>query len=293
VSGVLIALERPVKPGDFVTLGDLSGTVQRIGARSTAIVTPDRVTILVPNAKLLEQDVVNWSHGDPTSRIHVPVGVAYGTDVARARAVLLEAARADPDVLADPPPEVDVDRFGASAIELDLEVWIREPRRQNRIRSRLNLRILHALRRHGIDIPYPQQTVHWPAAERLAAAWAAHALPDALPPDPPPPADDASERTILPHRLDAAALQALAARMRGPGGVACADRRHLLTVYRDCFVGAEAVDWLVRHLEIGRDEAVRVGAALTEQGLVAHVLGEHGFHDARYFYRFVGEAAAA
>src|SRR6185369_5160451 len=106
-SGFLLTLERPIKPGDFVQIGELMGTVERIGARSTEVWTLDRVSIIVPNAHLLEKEVVNWSHGDPVSRIHVPVSIEYGADLRRARAAMLEAARTHRDVLRDPRPAVE------------------------------------------------------------------------------------------------------------------------------------------------------------------------------------------
>jgi small-conductance mechanosensitive channel len=92
VSGLVIGIERPIKPGDFVTFGEFRGTVARIGARCVEIVTRDRVSILIPNSRFLEHEIVNWSHGDPTCRLQVPVGLAYGSDVATVRGALLDAA---------------------------------------------------------------------------------------------------------------------------------------------------------------------------------------------------------
>jgi len=160
VSGIVITVERPVRPGDFIRIGELTGTVERISARSTQIRTRDNVAIVVPNARLLDSEVVNWTLGDPKSRIHVPVGVAYGTDLRLARAALLEAAHGHPDVLAEPAPEVDMDGFGESALELDLEVWTDDPRRQEELVSDLNYRIEKSLKRHGISVPFPQQEIH-------------------------------------------------------------------------------------------------------------------------------------
>ena len=113
VSGILVALERPVKPGDFVTIGTLAGVVDRIGGAARSIRTNDRVSIIVPDLKLLETELVNWSYGDPLVRLHVPVGVAYGSNVETARAALLDAADRHPAVLHDPRPEVRLS--GASA----------------------------------------------------------------------------------------------------------------------------------------------------------------------------------
>jgi small-conductance mechanosensitive channel len=160
VSGLLLAVERPIKPGDYVSLGAFSGTVRRIGARATEVLTTDNVSILVPNARFLEDEVVNWSHGDPICRLRVPVGVAYGSDVERVRAALLEAAHGHPKVLSDPRPTVDLDGFGDNALLFELAIWMREPREQNELKSSLHFRIEASLRRHAIEVPFPQRVLH-------------------------------------------------------------------------------------------------------------------------------------
>jgi small-conductance mechanosensitive channel len=284
VSGVLLGFERPIAPGDYVSLGELSGTVRRIGARATEILTPDHVSILVPNSRFLEQEVVNWSHGDPLCKLHAPVGVAYGSDVAKVRAALLEAAHGHPKLLSDPRPTVDLEGFGESALRFDLEVWTREPQAQNELRSSLNYRIEASLRRHGIEVPFPQLDLRLrpPAAPRaeLRPAPASESAPEAEP--------DAS-----PEFWSDARIAALAARLRGPGGVAVADRRHRLSLHRRCCVGSEIVGWLVEHESLSRREAVAAGRRMLEQGLLRHVLDEHGFEDAYLFYRFAADEAAA
>jgi small-conductance mechanosensitive channel len=303
VSGLVLSIERPVKPGDYVRIGDFQGTVERIGARSTEIVTRDRVSILVPNARLLEQEVINWSHGDPVCRIEIPVGVAYGSDVRAVRTALLDAAAGHPDVLQDRRARVELRRFGDSALEFALEVWIADPRRQQDVASDLNYRLEAALRRHGVEIPFPQRDLHLrdPALRELLAAVARRSVGD----------DDlAAARAFLAERgaargagpdLDAvdaelgrrawddAALAALAARMHAPDGVPVLDRRHLLTVYPRCFVGREAIDWLVACEGLSRAEARAVGARLVERGFVRHVLDEHPFRDGHFFYRFAAD----
>lgn len=287
VSGVLVALERPVKPGDFVSLGELAGVVERIGGRSTVIRTLDRVSIIIPNSKLLETEVVNWSHGDPLVRVHVPVGVAYGSDVDAVRAALLEAARVHPAVLADPRPEVRFTRFGDSALELELLVWMRDPPGRERLTSDLNHQIDHNLRAAGIEIPFPQRTLHLPAAELEALA---ARLRGEAPAAPRAAGHGNGRGIVFPadawQTLD---LDTLAARMRGAEGVAVADRRHLLQTYPRCFVGSEAVAWLMRTQDLSRVEAVALGQRLVERGLVHHVLDEHPFRDGAFFYRFTAD----
>jgi small-conductance mechanosensitive channel len=308
-SGILLNLGREIRPGDFVAVGGLTGTVKRVGARSTWIQTLDEVAILVPNSRFLEGEVVNWSHGDPRSRIHVPVGVAYGSDVARVRRALLEAARGHPAVLREPRPQVQLRRFGESSLDFELLVWIPDPRDQFSLVSDLNLRVEESLRRHGIQIPFPQRDLHLrsPEALGLLAALGGR-LPDgvelpaapapafpATPPAPRPAAtlEPAEAHEGGPEEWGEAELEAVAARMRATGGVAIADRRHLFAVYPGSFVGREAVDWLVRHEGLTRGEAVRLGQRLVDRGAVRHVLDEHGFRDGHFFYRFGADGAAA
>lgn len=296
VSGVLLSFERPIKPGDYVSLGELSGTVLRIGARATQIQTPDHVTIVVPNSRFLEAEVVNWSHGDPLCKLHAPVGVAYGSDVARVRQALLEAARGAPKVLADPRPSADLEGFGDSALLFDLEVWTRSPQDQNEILSALRYRIEASLRRHAIEIPFPQRDLRLrsPELERALDAWTRREFPEptraatAASPTVPSPLDLAfsSEMDRAPDLWTDAEIETLAQRMRAPGGVAIGDRRHRLSVYPRCLVGAEAVRWMVDVIGATHSEAIALGRRLVAQKLLHHVLDEHDFEDAPLFYRF-------
>jgi hypothetical protein len=268
-----------------VQLGSLNGTVVKIGARSTQVRTGDGATILVPNSRFLEQEVINWSHGDPTSRLAVPVGVAYGSDLQAARAALLEAAREEPGALKDPRPQVRLVKLGESAMELELLAWIADRREQGRIASALLFRAVASLTRRGIEIPFPQRDLNLrsPHLTRALELWIAEkggaaAIPSAAP--------AANAAAPPPGGLAEIDVDALAARLRGENGVAIEDRRHLATLYPRCFVGREAVDWLVRTEELTREEAVAVGHLLVENGTIHHVLDEHPFRDGRYFYRF-------
>lgn len=300
VSGIVIGLERPIQPGDYVTLGDLAGTVKRIGARATQIETAGRATILVPNATLLESQVINWSFGDPVARVQIPVSVAYGTELARARRVLLDAAREYPFILGEPSPEVQVRAFGENALELMLLVWTREPWRQRRIRSDLYFRIDPALRRHGIQVPFPQRDLRLGDPEIAVAlrTWVrrqstpeelerAMALARQAPTEPSAEAEE--HEADAPWTWGESEITKLAERMRAPGGLEMLDRRHLLTTYRHCFVGREAVDWLVAEAGLSRPDATDFCQLLVDRGIVRHVLDEHGFLDGHFFYRFAAE----
>src|SRR5689334_1931243 len=104
ISGLVILAERPITIGDRVEVAGIVGQVQHIRARSTVIVTNDNITMIVPNSKFIDSPVTNWTYGDPRVRFRVPVGVAYGADLEKARDALLEVARGNPQVLDQPPP---------------------------------------------------------------------------------------------------------------------------------------------------------------------------------------------
>lgn len=295
VSGILIGLERPVQPGDFVQVGEFAGTVRKIGARSTAIETADRITILVPNARFLEVEVTNWSYGSPLCRLHVPVPVAHGSDPLRVRGALLEAAREHPRVRSDPRPQARFRAFGASALEFELLVWTTDPRGQSRLRSDLYFRIAASLARHGIAVPSASADLELRSPEILEAvrAWTQRTFSDeelarvrAPAPRPPVEAPSHVEPADPPGEWSERDLADLVLRMRRPGALAILDRRHLLRTHTRCFVGSEAVDWLVREERLSREEAVTVGMLLVERGLARHVLDEHGFRDGHFYYRF-------
>jgi len=160
VGGLILLAERPIKVGDRIEIGGTGGRVERIGARSTTIVTNDNITMIVPNAEFISGRIINWSYGDPMVRFRLPIGVAYGSDVARVQQVLLVVAAAHPAVLANPAPRVYFVAFGDSALSLELAVWSRTmAQNPRRLRSDLNFAIDAAFREHGITVPFPQRDV--------------------------------------------------------------------------------------------------------------------------------------
>lgn len=161
VSGLILLIERPVNLGDWIEVDGTGGRVERIGARSTTIQTGDNITLIVPNAELITNRIINWSHGDPRVRLRIPVGVAYGSDLDLVREALLEVARANSEVLAEPEPAVNFIAFGESGLDFELAVWtVAGVQRQRRFRSDLNFAIAAAFRAHRIEIPFPQRDVH-------------------------------------------------------------------------------------------------------------------------------------
>jgi small-conductance mechanosensitive channel len=159
-SGLILVFERPVQVGDFVEVGDFQGTVERIGARSTVIRTLDHVSIIVPNSRFLEEEVINWSHDNPISRLHLPVGVAYGSNIDNVKTALLEAATGQNGVLSTPPPQVFFKGFGDSSLDFELLVWTAEPSRQVFLISTLYFRIESLFRQYNVEIPFPQRDLH-------------------------------------------------------------------------------------------------------------------------------------
>lgn len=160
VSGLVLLLERPVKRGDFVVVGDTMGTVHEIRARATVVRTLDNVDILVPNSEFINENVINQTFGDKRFRARIAVGVAYGSDTERVRDTLLRLASEHPEVLGDPEPAVRFLDFGDSSLDFVLMVWIDNPRRQNPIASDLRFAIDRAFREAEIEIPFPQRDLH-------------------------------------------------------------------------------------------------------------------------------------
>ena len=161
ISGLVILAERPITIGDRVEVAGITGQVQQIRARSTVIRTNDNIMMIVPNTKFIDSPVTNWTYGDPKVRFRIPVGVAYGSDIAKVREALLAAGRENPNTLNDPAPSVFLDRFGDSSIDFQLVVWSSEmSARPSRYRSDLNFAIEQKFREAGIELPFPQRDLH-------------------------------------------------------------------------------------------------------------------------------------
>jgi small-conductance mechanosensitive channel len=160
VSGLILLFERPVQVGDTVQQGELIGEVRRIGIRSSTVRTFEGAEVIVPNADLISQRVVNWTLSDRNRRIDLPVGVAYGTPPERVLALLDRVGRAHPDTLADPEPMVLFRAFGESSLDFELRIWTARPERMLAARSELAVAIHAAFGEEGIEIPFPQRDLH-------------------------------------------------------------------------------------------------------------------------------------
>jgi len=155
-AGFILLFERPVRVGDRITIAEDEGDVQSINLRTTVVLTNNRVSIIVPNSKLVSQRLINWSYGDPRARIAIPIGVAAESDIDRVTRTLLNAAADVDNVLSDPAPKVQFLKFGDWSLDFRLLVWTNRPRLHMQIRSDINYRIDKLFREAGIEIPYPQ-----------------------------------------------------------------------------------------------------------------------------------------
>jgi potassium efflux system protein len=160
VSGLIILFERPVRVGDTVTVGELSGTVSRVRIRATTITDWDRKEIIVPNKAFITEQVVNWTLSDPITRIMIPVGISYGSDVELAHRVMEATVRSQPLVLDEPEPKVYFMGFGDSSLDFKIYVFSRQLADRFPMVHALHGAILKALRENGIEIPFPQRDLH-------------------------------------------------------------------------------------------------------------------------------------
>lgn len=161
ISGFIVLFDRSIRPGDVITIGDKFGWVQELRARYVVVRDRDGVDRLIPNETLITNEVINWSFGDRNVRLKIPVSISYDNDPEQALALLLEAAKTNPRVLAEPAPGTRLIEFGDSGIKLELRVWIQDPESGlASVRSDINLAIWRAFKAAGIVIPYPQRDLH-------------------------------------------------------------------------------------------------------------------------------------
>ena len=168
ISGLILLFEQPIRVGDRITVGDIEGDVEEINIRSTTIRSLNNISIIVPNSEFISSRVVNWSHGDRKVRIDLHVGVSYESDLDLVLKCLKEVALENREVLKKPAPDVLFAEFGDSSWDLELRVWIAEPKRHYHVRSDLNCAIVRKFRENGIEIPFPQRDVHIRSTETIS-----------------------------------------------------------------------------------------------------------------------------
>jgi small-conductance mechanosensitive channel len=180
ISGLLLLFDRSIKVGDYIELsnGGLRGTVEQIRVRSTIVRTNDELDVIVPNSQFLTDQVVNWTLSSDVLRLHVPFGVAYGSDVERLRDIMLKVAGELPNVVKDDDkhrPKLWFTSMGDSSLNFELLVWVQGEAITN-YRSTLSeytFAVHRTLIDNGYEIPFPQRDVHIKSAPESAAVPAA------------------------------------------------------------------------------------------------------------------------
>ncbi|MCL4676308.1 MAG: mechanosensitive ion channel, partial [Pararhodobacter sp.] len=160
VSGVIILMDKSVKPGDVISLGDTFGWINTLGARYVSVVTRDGKEYLIPNEDLITGQVVNWSHSNELVRLDLRFGTSYGDDPHKVRAIAIAAALRCERVLGESRPVCHIVGFGESSIDYLLRFWIRDPSAGlTNVRGNVYLALWDAFKENGISIPFPQREV--------------------------------------------------------------------------------------------------------------------------------------
>jgi len=166
IAGIILLMDRSIKPGDVISVGETFGQVNKIGVRAVSIVTRDGKEYLIPNELLMTQEVVNWSYSTRDVRISIPVSIDYHCDVKLAQKLMIAAADASPRVLATPKPNVWITKLGENGIDHEIRIWILDPEAGiGPVRSEILSRVLELFQENGIAIPSPQRDVfvkQWP-----------------------------------------------------------------------------------------------------------------------------------
>jgi potassium efflux system protein len=159
-SGLIMLIERPIRIGDTVTMGDLSGVVTRMRVRATTITDWDNKEQVIPNQNFITGPFINWTLSDPITRIVIPVGVAYGTDTEQALRIMTEVVESHGEVMEEPRPTIFFLEFGESSLNFEIRVFVKDRLRRLPLTHDLHMKLDRALRDAGIEIPFPQRDIH-------------------------------------------------------------------------------------------------------------------------------------
>jgi potassium efflux system protein len=160
VSGLIILTERPVRVGDTVTVGGVSGTVTRIQMRATTVTDWDRKEMIIPNKTFVTGEIINWTLSSNVLRLSLDIGIAYGSDTALAKQLMLEVAHEEDSVLDDPRPLAFFIGFGDNSLNFQLRIYINDVEHFSVIRDRVLMAIDAAFRKANIEIAFPQRDIH-------------------------------------------------------------------------------------------------------------------------------------
>lgn len=161
ISGVILILDKSLKPGDVIEVGNTYGSINALNARYVSVITRDGTEHLIPNEEFVITPVINWSHSHNKVRIKQPIGISYKSDVHKVIELILQAAGEHERVLSDPKPVCFIVGFGDSAVDLELRIWVDDPQNGvSNVRGAILLRVWDLFREHGVEIPYPQRDLH-------------------------------------------------------------------------------------------------------------------------------------
>ncbi|NIP60494.1 MAG: mechanosensitive ion channel, partial [Gemmatimonadetes bacterium] len=166
IAGILLILDRPFQVGDRIELWSAPGEtgswgdVVEIGLRATKIRNPDNLIVVIPNNEIMRRDIVNYTASGSHIRLRLPFGISYTSDTQLAKRLILESAREVEGVKLEPEPAVIVRRFGDSAVDLELRVWIHEARLRRAIGDEITERVKETFDAHGVEIPYPKRDIY-------------------------------------------------------------------------------------------------------------------------------------
>ena len=187
-SGLILLFERPIRVDDVIELTGMVGTVKRIGARSSTIVTFQGAEVIVPNSNLVSTQVINWTLSSQQRRIEIVVGVAYGTDPERVLQLLVAEAAAHESVMTNPAPVAFFIGFGDSSLNFELRFWSERQDSWFQLKSDVTVAVARALTEAGIEIPFPQRDLHLRSIDPSVPSQSLpRELAQAAPPGPLPP----------------------------------------------------------------------------------------------------------
>ncbi|MCJ2166193.1 MULTISPECIES: mechanosensitive ion channel domain-containing protein [unclassified Pseudodesulfovibrio] len=160
VAGVILLMDRSIKPGDTIEVAGVFGVVRNVFGRYVSVLTRDGKEYLIPNEQFVTSEVINWTYSDTNIRLKIPVGISYGSDVDKAMHLMEESVRGLRRILTSPKPQAMLIEFGDSSVNLELRAWIADANQGvTNIKSEVLIRIWNLFHEHGIEFPFPQRDV--------------------------------------------------------------------------------------------------------------------------------------
>jgi len=162
ISGIIILLDKSVKPGDIIEIEDVYGEIKSIGLRYISVLTLDGKEYIIPNEDLITKKVINWSYSNNLVRTKVSIGVSYNSNVDKALELLEQSVKNIDRILQKPSPKIFLKEFGDSSVNLEIKFWIKDPENGiTNLKSEVNKNIWRLFKENGIEIPFPQQDIHF------------------------------------------------------------------------------------------------------------------------------------